>query len=310
MSVEQAKDLSELCKIVIYFLSALGMGICLYRGRNRKGRWPEKLLLLGLLTMGAGTFLNAYSIKLGLPESWGKILGDLVLVNAGTAVTIVAMYLLTIKFHLVALALKKEANTDPLTGLYNRRTFFRELDRRLERDGSFVVAVIDLDNMKQINDTLGHQVGDAVLEAAGKALRKSTQAEDIVARYGGDEFAVLFAGRGPRVEKFKAKLKENLLAELPYTGSIEVGISAGLACYPEDGGDARSLLSAADARMYAEKEAKKNRPYAFGLLSKNSNPVECRITRKRLFYGCGWEKRVILAEAARRPAGCSDLSFW
>lgn len=283
MGVEQAKDLSELCKIVIYFLSALGMAICLYKRRNRKGRWPEKLLFLGLLTMGVGTFLNAYYMKFGFPESWGKVLGDLVLVNAGTAVTVVAMYLLTVKFHLVALALKREADTDPLTGLYNRRTFFRELDRRLERGGSFTVAVLDLDNMKQINDTLGHQVGDAVLEAAGKAIRKSTRAEDIVARYGGDEFAVLFAGRGPRPEKFKARLKENLLAELPYTRDIKVGISAGLASYPEDGRDARSLLLAADARMYAEKEGKKRYPNAFVISGENSNPPECGITRKRVF---------------------------
>ncbi|SMB97027.1 diguanylate cyclase (GGDEF) domain-containing protein [Thermanaeromonas toyohensis ToBE] len=283
MSVERAKDLSEFCKIVIYLLSALGMGICLYRGRNRKGRWPEKLLFLGLLTMGVGTFLNAYYMKLGLSESWGKVLGDLVLVNAGTAVTVVAMYLLTIKFHLVALALKREADTDPLTGLYNRRTFFRELDRRLERGGSFTVAVLDLDNMKEINDTFGHQVGDAVLEAAGRAIRKSTRAEDIAARYGGDEFAVLFAGRGPRPEKFKARLKENLLAELPYTRDIKVGISAGLASYPEDGRDARSLLLAADARMYAEKEGKKHYPNAFRLLGENSNPPEWGTTRKRVF---------------------------
>ncbi|WP_211204577.1 GGDEF domain-containing protein [Ammonifex degensii] len=168
--------------------------------------------------MGTGTFLSAYWSKLGLPESWGRILGDLVLVNAGTAVTILAVYLLTVKFHLVALAIKKEADTDPLTGLYNRRTFFRELDRRLKRGGSFAVAILDVDNMKRVNDTLGHQVGDEVLKAAGRAIRRSTRKEDIAARYGGDEFAVLFAGRGPRVEEFKTRLKENLVAELPHTG--------------------------------------------------------------------------------------------
>jgi len=233
--------------------------------------------------MGTGTFLSAYWVKPGLPESWGKILGDLVLVNAGTAVTILAVYLLTIKFHLVALALKKEAVTDPLTGLYNRRTFFRELDCKLERGGSFAVAVLDLDNMKQINDTLGHQIGDEVLRAAARALKKITREKDIAARYGGDEFVVLFVGKDPQAERFKARLQENLLAELPYTGGIEVGISAGVAYCPEDGKDARTLLSAADARMYAEKEVKKNRPYAFGLLAENSKPPEFGITRKRPF---------------------------
>ncbi|MGI9860591.1 GGDEF domain-containing protein [Moorella naiadis] len=235
------------------------------------------MLLLGLVTMGTGTFLSAYWGKLGLPESWGRILGDLVLVNAGTAVTILAMYFLTLKFHLVALALKKEAVTDSLTGLYNRRTFFRELDCRLERGDSFAVAVLDLDNMKQINDNLGHQIGDEVLRAAARALKKATREKDIAARYGGDEFVVLFAREGPRVEKFKARLKENLMAELPSTGEIEVGLSTGVAYSPEDGEDARSLLSAADARMYAEKEAKKNRYYMRNVRNLKPNTVNRRM---------------------------------
>jgi len=110
-------------------------------------------------------------------------------------------------------------------------------------------------------------------------IEMSTKSTDISRNF----YPVLFTSRGPRVEKFKARLKENLMAELPYTGGIEVGLSAGVAYCPEDGEDARSLLSAADARMYAEKEAKKNRYYAFGLLAENSKPPEFGITRKRPF---------------------------
>jgi len=283
MEPEQVWMVSGLCRAAVYFLSALGMGICFYRRRGQRGGGPEHLLLLGLLTVGSGTLLTVYWGGVGPAESWGRVLSDLVLVNAGTAVTVVAMYLLTVRFHLVTLALKKEAQTDPLTGLYNRRTFFRELGRRLERGGSFAVAVLDLDNMKEINDTLGHQVGDAVLEAAARAIKKSIREEDIAARYGGDEFAILFARSGPRTEKFRARLRENLLAELPYTAGVDVGISVGLARYPQDGRDASFLLSVADARMYAEKEAKKRYTLALDLRAGEGGPPGAGTTWSTVF---------------------------
>ncbi|MGB9662409.1 MAG: GGDEF domain-containing protein [Moorellaceae bacterium] len=295
MSVERAKELSEICRLSIYFLSALGMGVCLLKGRTRKGRGPEKLLLLGLLAMATGTFLSIYGTQLGLSESWGRIVGDLVLVNAGTAVTVAAIYLLTVKFHLVTLALRKEANTDHLTGLHNRRSFFRELDRRLGEGESFAVAVLDLDNMKQVNDSLGHQVGDAVLKAAGKAIARSVREKDIAARYGGDEFAILFYGSGPRAEKFRARLEEHLLEELPYTDGIEVGISFGLARCPEDGSDARTLLSVADARMYSDKGARKRRGYPHAVLSSQGWHTE--------MPGITGNRRFVVVDGGRGPEG-------
>lgn len=257
MELKQVLLLSEIGKALVCFLAACGIAVGLARRRWRKGSWCEQLLVWGLLAVGAGTLLGGHVGEPGLPDSWGKVLGGTVLANAGTALAALAMYLLTRRFHLETATLRSEADTDPLTGVYNLRAFLQELDRRLSRGGGFAVAILDVDNMKLVNDSLGHQVGDEVLKAMARALKKSTREEDTVARYGGDEFAVLLAGGGLPAEEFKARLAKNLVAELPSTAGMDVTVSVGMARFPEDGKDARSLLAAADTRMYAEKQAGK-----------------------------------------------------
>ncbi len=253
---EKVQAVFELCKSAVYFLSALGVGTCLWFRKKPEPARVEKGLLAGLLLMGAGTLLAAQPGLLGPSGTHWKVIGGLFLTNFGTVVVIFAVYSLTVKFHLLAAKLKEEALTDPLTGLYNRRVLFAELEKRIRARKKFSLVLLDLDGMKEINDTFGHRQGDEVLRTAARALLQSTRKEDIACRYGGDEFAVLFAGRGPSLESFSARLQKHLAEGLAGT-SFRASFSLGVARFPEDGKDPNLLFATADERMYSAKEAKK-----------------------------------------------------
>jgi len=142
--------------------------------------------------------------------------------------------------------LQRAACFDALTGVMNRRSFeadiARELGRVTRHGGRFSLVMIDLDGLKTINDTFGHAVGDARLQALGAALRGSTRREDSAYRLGGDEFAVLLPG----ASRDQALRVMRRVAE----GAGPARFSWGVASYPSDGTTAESLVAAADARLY------------------------------------------------------------
>jgi diguanylate cyclase len=158
--------------------------------------------------------------------------------------------------------LSSVAATDPLTGLANRRALLAELSRMLargQREGSTVhVVFIDLDGFKAINDTHGHDAGDAFLAAIAARLADALRAGDFIGRYGGDEFVVLAAGgsddAGPLRERLAkaARGRYDLgVAEIDYPG-----VSMGLAtAAPGDAADA--VLQRADEAMYADKRSRR-----------------------------------------------------
>lgn len=160
--------------------------------------------------------------------------------------------------------LKHLAEVDDLTGLPNRAAFSASLDMAIEQarqgDGRFVLFYMDLDGFKQVNDTRGHAVGDAVLREAAMRLQASLRESDRVFRLGGDEFTVLSGGRGGTDAIAQA---QRLIAEIarPFavdTASISIGLSVGVACGPEHGLEARRLLECADRALYCAKKAGKN----------------------------------------------------
>jgi diguanylate cyclase (GGDEF)-like protein len=158
--------------------------------------------------------------------------------------------------------LHRMATTDDLTGLANRESFRSRLAQEIEaatrEDRPFVVMMMDLDRFKEINDTLGHHYGDALLRELGPRLKRAVAPAGLVARFGGDEFAIL-PGRWNDDPEELEELAVPLLhcVQLPFVVdelSLEVGASIGIARFPEDGTDANTLLRRADVAMYAAKE--------------------------------------------------------
>jgi diguanylate cyclase (GGDEF)-like protein len=143
--------------------------------------------------------------------------------------------------------LRIASERDHLTGLLNTRAFDAALTARLERGGPFGLILADMDNMKEINDSEGHAVGNDVLRLAGQVLASGPGSDDQVARVGGDEFAVITSLPGSEAVR---ALCGQLTAALAEEG---ISMSFGWAICPRDGESALLLFRAADERLYAQK---------------------------------------------------------
>jgi diguanylate cyclase (GGDEF)-like protein len=153
------------------------------------------------------------------------------------------------------------AYNDLLTGLPNRAHFFEQLGRRIEHargaGESVAVLFLDLDRFKNVNDTLGHDVGDRLLVAAAQRIRRSVRNADCVARLGGDEFTVVLADvAGPNAAVAAAQnIGRALGTPFEIDGhDIFVNASVGISLYPHDGTDVGTLLKHADTAMYRAKK--------------------------------------------------------
>ena len=148
------------------------------------------------------------------------------------------------------------AHTDPLTGIANERTVARVLELELARagrqGGEVSLALFDIDQFRSANESDGHQVGDDILRRVAAVLAESVRLVDTVGRIGGDEFVLVAPGAAGAVV---ARRVQEGIAALPAVAGRAVSVSAGVARFPEDGGDAESLIAAATDALARAKDA-------------------------------------------------------
>jgi diguanylate cyclase (GGDEF)-like protein len=163
--------------------------------------------------------------------------------------------------------LQAMVDRDSLTGLYNRRYFEQAVSREIARAkrgrASFGVLFADADHFKELNDAHGHAAGDAVLVTLGRHLQSCVRAEDIVCRYGGEEFVVLLVRANRDGIVVAAERMRNGVISLRVQGFGQTlsppTLSIGTAVWPEHGHDGEALMRAADAALYRAKRAGRNR---------------------------------------------------
>ena len=164
-------------------------------------------------------------------------------------------------------ALRTQSIKDPLTGLYNRRYLTEMMDREIRRavraEQSLGILILDLDHFKKFNDTYGHDAGDTVLRETASFLIKSIRVEDIVCRFGGEEFVVILPtadlkAAHARAERIRSNLRElTVMHQGQSLGMITV--SVGVAALPQHGTSPKQLLDAADAALYRAKREGRDR---------------------------------------------------
>ena len=218
----------------------------------------------------AGTAAIGYGIAvlLGSPEVASSPASIAVV-----GVNLTAMFLLAYIAMVIAREQRRSRDAairlstiDPLTGLFNRGFFFAALEREIARSArsgrGFCLLMMDLDELKAINDRVGHFHGDRVLHAVGEVVNAGVRRIDTAARYGGDEFVVLLPETDPTgayvlAEKVRLGVQD-MAVDLP-EGAPRPSLSVGVVSYPDDGTTADELMISADGAMYASKRAGKNR---------------------------------------------------
>jgi diguanylate cyclase (GGDEF)-like protein/PAS domain S-box-containing protein len=207
----------------------------------------------------------------------GELLGVLSLViREGTNLTDPRQRLATTVAEHVSLALanlrleetlRSQSIRDPLTGLFNRRYMEESLEREVRRAvrnrASVGIIMLDIDHFKAINDTYGHDAGDALLRAVGSVLQRSIRAEDIACRYGGEEFTLILPeaslpDAAQRADHLRHAVRQLVVPHRRQTLPM-ISLSAGVAIYPDHGPATDAVLRAADAALYEAKARGRDR---------------------------------------------------
>jgi diguanylate cyclase (GGDEF)-like protein len=155
------------------------------------------------------------------------------------------------------------ANTDGLTGLYNKRYFLKMIDQEIARSSrqntSFSMLMLDLDFFKAFNDNYGHQAGDALLIEVGRCIINSIRAMDSAFRYGGEEFAILLPVTSPDEAMTAAERIRKAISQIDLPGTGKITASIGISSFPDDGTVSDSIIARSDAALYLAKRTGRNR---------------------------------------------------
>jgi diguanylate cyclase (GGDEF)-like protein len=156
-------------------------------------------------------------------------------------------------------SLRTLASIDPLTKVSNVALFYEELGLLESCESEFAVLVVDVDDLKGLNDRYGHQAGSAAIQSVARTLRGVVRGSDCVARFGGDEFVVILKDADRAGAQIVVnRMREMLAADaVPGTPEVTINVSVGVALFGEDGTTSEELLEAADRAMYVDKRAHK-----------------------------------------------------
>jgi len=196
--------------------------------------------------------------------NWGLVAIDHLEKDAFTELDFELMNTLAahIALHLEEMEAKNKLNQqaliDPLTGIWNRRYVMKRIEEEEEKLGRYggqaCVGILDLGNLKGINDCFGHSAGDEVLKATANAIAKTIRSVDTVGRYGGDEFIVLFPSTSPeQAQTALQRVNEEINKQRPPGINVDVFADFGVACSPLDTPRLLEAINIADARMYKQK---------------------------------------------------------
>jgi diguanylate cyclase (GGDEF)-like protein len=183
-------------------------------------------------------------------------------------------------------AMNREAGCDPLTGLPNRRRLLAAIDALASApDGEerkVALLYADVDGFKSVNDVLGHSAGDAFLRRLAKWLSAVVRREDVLARVGGDEFVALVTDYGDdedlRLLARRLIAQVQAVAQAEYGGRFQIGLSIGIATYPDRVTNLRELIDVADTAMYTAKRERSS-SFRFGPVTANDSAYDVRMTK-------------------------------
>ena len=251
----------------------------LTRTSRQKLRGPSLFCISLLLLFAVGNVIRGFGMATGLLARWHlartfTLAAFALYIGVALGLAFGFFWLSTTNFFV---QLEDAAETDPLTRLYNRRTFLRVCEKELHasaRTGrSFSVLMVDLDHFKAVNDRFGHPVGDIALLAVVECMQNSVRGIDVLARWGGEEFAALLPNSSPEAAFLVAeRMRINIAGiELPIQERfsanptfLQLTASIGVATYqPTD--SIHSMLSRADRGLYLAKDSGRNRVLSAGL---------------------------------------------